>query len=413
MSSLSYHKYYPTHYTNGYWYYGAERISRDQVQAKSLAVYRDKVSVDTGTFVPGVYRVNPYDIWHEETEVQNTPYQEFKWGSWPYFLRSEGYTAAACLTAALSPNLPSEATDLMQQALTKARAKISSSDLSLGEDLGELRETLAMLKSPLSGLREFLQQNNRRNLKKIKSLLEFLKTGTFGGKRGKGAAAAAANTWLELRYGFRPLIMLVGDLMEAVNRKSNSVFDPNVIRSVRAKVSMDPYKESSGYSSISTIWQGATGYPGYYNYVVTVELEAFAQVQYLQTNPLTVLQRLGLTPRFWPEIVWELTNLSYVWDWFTNIGSWLGSLRVNPEITILGNTTAVKMVRTKEVTLDKIKVDPSVYAPWAGSGSRKIKRYKRFVNTELPLTPSVRLDNGLDVNKLIDALSLIIQRIFR
>lgn len=376
----------------------------------------EKISVDAGSFTPGVYRVNPYDVWSEELEVEYVANYRFTWFHLvPLVFEHQGYTAAAVLNGSISEGLPPVSADLMQQALQKAHAKILQSDLSLGEDLGELRQTLQMLKDPFKSLLEFLHRDNMRNLKRIKDLLEFLKTGAFGGKSGKGAARAAADTWLELRYGFRPLVMLVGDLVEQASKQANSLFDPNKIRSVRSKIEMEPFIEAKGTGMPVYISGGSstTDFPGWYSHKTTVTLVGYAQVQYRQENEMSVLQELGLTPSFWPEIAWELTSLSFVWDWFISVGPWLGSLRVKPGITILGNTTAVKMVRRSRVDLERFQVDPGTYSPWFGSGTRTLRRYKRVVGTELPLTPKLRLNAALDVNKLIDSLSLIFQRIFR
>lgn len=380
-----------------------------------------KVSVDSGAFQPGVYRVNPYEVYHEEIEVDDAD-QEITWirtAGYTHWLKTSGKIAAMFMATQLSKDLyQSVADDLMQQAHQKARAKIAQSDLSLGEDLGELRETLAMLKDPLSSLRKFLLADSGRNLKTIKLLLKFRVTGSFAGRSGKAAAKAAADTWLELRYGFRPLIMLLGDLMEQANKQANSTFRPDIIRSARAKVVMgEMVSFNMSPTQYCYIDYPGTQFRTWWYTKDVVNMTGYASVQYRQSSPMSTLQNLGLTPAFWPEIAWELTRLSFVWDWFITVGPWIQSFRFKPTIEILGATTGIKRDIVRHYAGSKVRVlnnsSGIIDKPITATGRRYVKAYRRYTNPELPLTPLLRLDSVLDLNKLVDSLSLIFQRIFR
>lgn len=372
----------------------------------------EKTSVDTGAFQPGVYRVNPYDVSHEEVEWEDADIVvEYDASGYHYKYQIKGALAGKPMIGLIPSTFPSTTDQLGQQALQKAQAKLGSSDLGLGEDLGEIRETLSMLKNPLGQLRKFLTKEGGRNGKNLLKLLSFQKTGRFAGKAGKEAATAAAGTWLELRYGFRPLIMVIGDLCELANKQVYQTFDPDKIRSCRAMTKREDSTSGTGHMGVAwATWD--------YQWVVLDKQNAYASIQYRQTTPLSAMQELGLTPRYWPETAWELTKLSFVWDWFISIGPWLEGFRINPEITVLGNTVGTKLVRSKTCVPLAGHYKGKTNPPVAGKGSpgyvrKTLSRYKRSVNVDLPLTPLLRLGSTLGLYKTVDGLSLIIQRILR
>jgi hypothetical protein len=293
-----------------------------------------------------------------------------------------------------------------QLALQKARSKMGSADLAMGENLGELRETLSMLRKPLGSLKKFLVDDKMRNLMLLKALASRDKrqVARLLGRTGLASSEAMTSTWLEIRYGLRPLMYLVQDVIEKVNTKAKGVWDPKKIRSARTKLHFTENfdKDENWYVPYSWNWYGHIS--------VEDEIWVNASVQYRQSNEFSLLNQLGLTPRHLPEVAWELTRLSFVVDWIFSIGPWLGSLRIAPEIEVLGNTVGVKTVRT--MVLDDIK-----YRTRAGSSLCEVEEtarytdsvYERTVNNELEFLPHFTWGRTLDVFKAIDAASLIWQ----
>lgn len=396
------------------YYYGIQYglvTEQDMTDVRHVTLVKEKTSVDSGGFTPGIYRVNPYLVWRTEMTATSSPV-EAKFETWQRmnYLAWSGNWMMSAVEQHRNYVVPAELDALAATALVKAYGNVQKANLGLGEALGEVRETLAMLRSPLSDLREFLSKNNRQNLRKLVKLRNFLKTGRYGGaKQGKRAAKAASNAWLEIRYGFRPLVMLIGDAIEEVRKKEHKHWDPNKIRCAR----------SSATSSSST---SSDVVPVALLYAVLDTtskedntLKAYASVQYRQTKPETTLHKLGLTPRFWPETAWELTRLSFVMDWFVNLGPWIQTLRVKPEVTVLGSTVGKKLDRTVTVTASKFLIgygtdnDPAA----EGNGTFTMKYYEREVGGGPPLLPSFRAGDVIDLFKTIDLLTLAIQRIFK
>lgn len=298
-------------------------------------------------------------------------------------------------------------------ALQKAYGKLGKGELPLGEDLGEIRETLKMLRSPLAELRKFLIDDYHRNLWLLNALRMRVHrdVALLTGRTALAASKSAAATWMELRYGFRPLYYLVQNVIELINQKCLETFDPNKIRAARSKL-LFPKGE--------TTFQVTRNY-GYCTLVATMVLEdtyqASASVNYTQTDPITGLDRYGLTPRYIPETMWNLTTASFVWDWLISIGPWIESLRVNPTVTTLGNTVGFKYSRkfrcqridlllndnsNRTVQLQGTLIENSYYT---------IDSYVRTVNQSMPKLPHFTWGRTLDLYKGIDALSMIWQRV--
>jgi hypothetical protein len=430
-----------------------------------LAYLEAKSTQNDGCFVPGQYRVNPYSVCGGAIQVDGMRHgsmlkadlgtDQFSWPGIPamylalagestpiylvtvafinsYWLSYGGYKVGDVYyhnvyafgdwwrydlpNKASDSVIPHTSDDYEQLALQKAYGKLRSADLDLGEDLGEIRETIQMLKDPLSGLRKFLLDDRSRNLRlllafKRKDVRE-LKLLT--GRTGEAAFESFASTWLELRYGLRPLIKLVQNVIERVRDKNVEVLDPDRIRSVRTRLTFGPIETMA--------WSQAT-YGGVANirskFLVEDTYYASASVQYKQTSEQGYLDALGLTPRFLPETAWALTGCSFVADWIFSIGPWLATLRINPDITVLGNTTGFKHHRKVSVITTQMGTTntyPNV--PWTtlkdvhppGADACIVtEKYDRRVNVDLSYLPHFTWGRTLDLFKAVDALLILWQ----
>lgn len=447
--------------------------------AYSIAFEEGKTSVVSGVFIPGEYRVNPYSVEGGRIEHSHNgrgawyrlvPGSEDQWWDvestfltgaklWPgidtyadskiawndpvYFVArpftnlftrdAYGYVKGGTYyqTAfvvgdwwrykfakqANSNVTPHVDSDYEQLALQKAYGKIGSGDLELGESIGELRETIMMLKSPLSALRKFLVDDKSRNWRLLTALAagDKRQINRLLGRTGFATADAVSGTWLELRYGLRPLISLVQDVIDRVQSDAEEICDPKKIRSARSRLK---------FSQENWLWeQDDLGANIQIRSRVKVEdtYWASASVQYTQSEPTGFLDSLGLTPRFLPEVAWELTTLSFVVDWIFSIGPWLATLRINPDIQVLGNTAGFKHRRRVYLTATEIcapfagaKIPwtglPDVHDPVSGEDLMlETNAYDRKVDLDLSYLPHFTWGRTLDLWKALDSISLIWQ----
>lgn len=123
-----------------------------------------------------------------------------------------------------------------------------------------------------------------------------------------------------------------------------------------------------------------------------------------------------MSPRHIPEVVWELTKLSFVWDWFLTIGPWLQGFRLKPEIKVLGNTVGKKIDRKVTANAEYLTTgygDAPKGRPCKGNVTYTYKSYNRVVGSVPPLTPVFRVGDVFDLCKIVDSLTLILQRIVK
>lgn len=399
-------------------------IPTGQLMANSTQEFGYQVSMSytknavlTGFFKPGIYRVNPYTVGRESYESTGvkTWVDKAIWGSTRYEATMIGDQSEHGVQALRNrlPPITSSIGNYSERALVKAYGKLGAADVNLGECIGEYRETLNLLRHPFLELRKFLSSSNYRNLGLWQSLTHYSLSGKWverGGRviTGKRAAKVAADTWLEFRYGFMPLVYTVMDIMEMVDKKKGVLFNPNLIRkavaNVKAETSIPFLTDTLTYgTSYTNMRLSSTG---------TDKMNFHASVQYKLTAPPALLKRLSLTGEFLPEVAWELTRLSFVVDWWYGIGPWLATLRFTPEIVVLGNTVSYKIDRNVSVKCDtNVGNFASNYAPYTIRGEIVKYRYQYFcrrVNLSLPLFPLLQLEFR-SVKHAIDAAALILQ----
>lgn len=314
------------------------------------ALTKGKSSVDVGCFVPGIHRLNPYQVYRQV--ITDDPvvgawgdmtstlyYQTFKFDGQP--LSKPLWDASKAI-----PSLAMYDKWRMV-AVTAAYAKVGQSELQLAQELGELKETLLMFKDPLGMLHKWLDNESGINRKLTLELMRYLRTGVWRGRTGKRALEDATSLWLELRYGFRPLLYSLGEVVDYL-RKQVTKFDSEAIRSKKRFMSNCATNVSVTKGNYAACWSGL-------RYEVTTsisdEVTALGAVQFKLQKALGTMSRLGLSPRYWPETAWELTKLSFMWDWIFNIGTVLGALRINPETLLLGDAGGLKVTRNVTCTI--------------------------------------------------------------
>jgi hypothetical protein len=382
----------------------------DGVSAVRIDEHRHKQSVDDGGFTPGKYRVNPYSVGKETIEIPSHDVFTSELdssGRTEYVRTVSGPIGAGFFTdAAISYSFDTSFNfgNLPQQVLQRAVAKVAEAKIGAGENILELKETLNTLRSPFKQFREFLESADHRRLGLLNKLLHYRKSGKWVGSvglTGKDAAAAAAGAWMELRFGLRPLMYSIQDIIDLANAQA-SVFDKNKIRSAGSHLRETNQQRADVVSSAGGVTFKAT-------LQMTDIYDAFASVQYKQEFDTPTWDEIGASPRFWPELFWEMTRASFAVDWWFSVGNWLGSFRVKPGFTILGNTVGEKVTRTVTGKTSATRQPLGTYEPSSlDLGSRVTKNYDRLVNQSLPLTPLLTMHLP-DLYETVDSLSLILQ----
>jgi len=180
--------------------------------------------------------------------------------------------------------------------------------------LGELRESLQMVKRPAQGL---LRGLNRYALAQRDIIARHPKWQRY--ERRSSLGDALSNSWLEYSYGWKPLINDMHDAIEAVKR---------FFRADR------PRKTARGYGVYESLLASSTSKESY-------GLQFFAVTHVRRKHKTKVIYKVWIKPPFgkYPgsldslqdllgfrmsefiPTVWELIPYSFVVDYFSNVGS--------------------------------------------------------------------------------------------
>lgn len=250
--------------------------------------------------------------------------------------------------------LDQPANDAYNRALEKLVSQLQSSDLNVSTSVGEGGETLKMMRSiargaasSLTSLRKALKDKQGRD--ELKRLLR-------GARRDltMNTLKRVGSGWLAWAVGVKPLL---ADL----ENFRNHVLDQRDMR-VAFKLDSRASSEKTCYGSIT-----ASGHDW------VVEQEYSHRVEFGAVVSVTDVHqfenwRAGLTVR--PSLAWELTTLSFVVDYFYNIGQYLQLF----EASVLNNgvkweygycTQGSKDVQRKHCYYSKRTESPNNWTDWS------------------------------------------------
>lgn len=282
---------------------------------------------------------------------------------------------------------------LMNKAEISALNKLKDQNIHVGNFLAEGHQTLSMIQSTVKHIAQDVEAFRSRNPSAWKQVLRYQT-----GNTPKRFWRCIPNSWLELQYGWNPLM---NDVMGAASQLAQKS------REVGALFSVDGFAKEFSYEDL-VVTDGFIGvfktpYRRYYERRVKVSL------WYSLRNPtLALLSSLGLVNPL--EIIWEVTKYSFVVDWFLPVSSWLSALTGDLGYDFKSGTrselTKVSEYRTGDVT-------PKAYSGYVFQGSGPHLKstgynFDRFVYSVSPV-PGLYVKNPLSVYHLANATALLAQ----
>lgn len=294
------------------------------------------------------------------------------------------------------PDVPSFPSGLINQAEVKALNKLKQQDVNLGQFLAEFDQVERMVGHHFvtiaKSVRRFRAGHPPRIWKRIKAF-----------EHGNGVTNADLKkippAWLELQYGWRPLLSDIYGAIQFLGRPGR-----------------DPLVHVKGYAESET----AVTVP-----CSSVTSDSFAQIQfscrqrcwvslyYMLTSPgLATQSSLGLLNP--AEIVWECLPYSFVVDWAIPIGPWMSSLTADAGFTFKGGSRST-MSEMGDGSLysvsfvDKTQGGAKITANGQGPTlTGKAYDFKRVCYLESPV-PGLYVKNPLSATHVANAIALLIQ----
>lgn len=185
------------------------------------------------------------------------------------------------------------------EAVKTAVVAANTSTYDLLTELGEAKETLAMVISILRAVRRPLEAYKafERRLRKDKNLSK------------EKMYEALQSKWMEYRYAIMPALYSVQDISKLVKERNNAYKTDREKRVITYNNVTDvplinPYD--------SYVYQEVSG---------TTTVRAVGKARYNLSNlNLRLFDQVGLNPFV---TAWELIPFSFVVDWFVNVGDWV------------------------------------------------------------------------------------------
>lgn len=327
-------------------------------------------------------------------------------------------------SATAFPNLDTATSNwCLQQAANEASEPVHE----FGVTLGELAETVSMLISPLQAVSKlakrlglnggvFMKEKSRYGTNLVfrphintrKGAMNSLFGKPHPVKSGCYVVNQASDFWLTWRFGVKPLIKEINDIMTM----DYSSFEDSPLR-ISRKRSTKPWVAGVGPSIALPI--------GNYFYVLfrdsyrhrTMSQASYAYALKHGTGFSDFLNANGLALRHLPQIMWELVPCSFVLDRFLDIGSFIRSITPDPSVTTLGTCVSTKFeyMITREYSAMSYSYSTFSVQPKKNHRFRLWNTtYTRDVGVPVPIKPLFN-PKLLKIEQLIDHATLVWQRL--
>lgn len=298
--------------------------------------------------------------------------------------------------AMLNPVIPINQQNASKQ---KALLKIKDQDVNLLEVWGERKETIDMIRNNVNRIGRAASNLRKGNWGEAASALGVkLRSGLPSKTKGGSTQSKAfANGWLELQYGWRPLIQDVYGGAEFLRKQgiakrwslsrvsANSSFANNSSRTV-------PYQ---------TIGQEL--------HVLEAKVDVKTVIHYVRnSSTLPTLTQLGITNPLY--LGWELTKYSFVVDWFAGIGDFLSALDAPLGYTFAGGSVTTAQRASETVTWSVSgKVDSQTTDTSSFTEKEEIFQLSRTVLSSWPIATLPAFKDPQSMEHALNAIALLKQ----
>jgi len=300
------------------------------------------------------------------------------------------------------PELSALKSALNAQVTIKLLNSVKDQKINLAQAFAERAQTIQLLASTAIKLAKSFSALRRGNIvaagKALGIRVSRRTRQNYRIMRQEKPFDAASNAWLELQYGWKPLL--------------NDVYGAA--------------EQAAILNGEKVVGRASVSHRRKYNDVVRIQIpglqgDAMASVQrqvdleqkmtvYFEVNnsSLKTAAQMGLTNPL--VIAWELTPWSFVVDWFIPVGNWLSSLDATTGTVFKSGTSTVVENHRYEGTLTGFAPDSGNYwASRSGAGSYSFEQFalSRTLMGSYPSSKLPEFKNPLSTVHALNAIALL------
>lgn len=290
---------------------------------------------------PLVHRKNYWHLGDNGWKVQSTA------GGITYYGECTGNWMSAQLGLPNHLSIPASTLAIELESDTACWAAVVKPDVQIGVTTAELLKTLRMLRSPFKAIIDLV----RKKELSYRYIKGSRKTRNVTRRKPTKAETinAAESSWLEARYGWRPLLNEIEAILEALQKE----FPPRLV--ARAKRSQTDSETATYISN-----HGVFSIP--YTVVTTRSTTVRSGILYDYSTEFD--NTFGTTWRDMPGTMYQLVPFSFVVGWFINIESFLEALVPKQGIRHLAMWRTVKQQTVTTRTTGSASINPG-YSGWS------------------------------------------------
>lgn len=292
------------------------------------------------------------------------------------FASSEHFDAAA-FESQVDPSLANK-------ALIKARNKVKDTDVNLGVAFAERSATARLVGDTAINLYKSYRHLRRGEVRKAMDALG------ISSRRREPRGSNAPQKWLELQYGWKPLLSDVYGSCSALSKRKSDDW----LVTAKAKASV------TGSRTVQFDGLGAGTMVARWEDSVFVRIDALPQ----DVAKITLVS-LGITN---PLLIgWELVPFSFVVDWFAPVGGYLESLDALLGYSVFGYSSSQLTRISWDGEGRSTNPFPGLSYVNVYSERKRMTRLVRTVSDNVPFPHFPRFKDPRSLEHMANGLSLL------
>lgn len=282
--------------------------------------------------------------------------------------------------------------DALSRAIFNVQSDVSKAEFNLAVSGAEAKKTVELITHTATRIYQSARLVRKGRLFEAYSMLG-LKPGKVPKRvSGRKIREHAGNYWLEMKYGWNPLLQ---DIHGACIHLANLLNEPDTpifFAEGRSRVKRYKFQDISG---------GSGEWRWYFDLEETFEERARVGLTYrIQDGNILQAARLGLTNPF--LVVWEVVPFSFVVDWFVPVGNFLSQISAYHGLDFVAGYqtqfTKVSQLYTPKPLPFRARLN--------GNSSRLVLRQRRVKLTGFPYATPV-LKDPFSASHAVTTLALL------